>query len=106
VLWPGCSAVVFWLEHVSETTRLLERVVHDGGLLGKHIEVSRGSDLGYPRAARAEDGALIDLLNEVTTSLKLLFVDCRLRLWPGTRQSRCTKDGQNSRKHKNQRLPY
>jgi hypothetical protein len=59
VLLPGRSAVVFWLEHVSGTTRLLARVVHDGGLLGKPIEVSRGSDLGYPHAARAADGVLI-----------------------------------------------
>lgn len=59
VLLPGRSAVVFWLEHVSGTTRLLARVAHDDGLMEKPIEVSRGSDLGYPHAARAADGVLI-----------------------------------------------
>jgi hypothetical protein len=59
VLLPGRLAVVFWLEHVSGTTRLLARVAHDDGLMEKPIEVSRGSDLGYPHAARAADGVLI-----------------------------------------------
>lgn len=59
VLLPGHSVVVFWLEHVSGTTGLLARVVHGDGLMEKPVEVSRCSDLGYPHASRAADGALI-----------------------------------------------
>jgi hypothetical protein len=46
---------VFWLERVSGTTRLLARTVHDDGMMETPIEVSRGSDLGYPHAARGPD---------------------------------------------------
>jgi hypothetical protein len=59
VLLPGHSAVVLWLEHVSGTTRLLVRAVHEDGVMETPTEVSRGSDLGYPHAARAADGILI-----------------------------------------------
>jgi hypothetical protein len=58
-LLPGRSAVVFWLERVSETTRLLARTVHDDGMMETPVEVSRGSDLGYPHAARGPDSILI-----------------------------------------------
>jgi hypothetical protein len=59
VLLPGRSAVAFWLERVSGTTRLLARAVHHDGMMGTPIEVSRGSDLGYPHAARVADAILI-----------------------------------------------
>jgi hypothetical protein len=59
VLLPGRSAVAFWLERVSGTTRLLARAVHDDGMMETPVEVSRGSDLGYPHAARAGDAILI-----------------------------------------------
>ena len=58
-LLPGRSAVVFWLERVPGTTRLLARTVHDDGMMETPIEVSRGSDLGYPHAARGPDSILI-----------------------------------------------
>jgi hypothetical protein len=59
VLLAGHSAVAFWLERVSGTTRLLARTVHDDGMMETPIEISRGSDLGYPHAARAADAFLI-----------------------------------------------
>jgi hypothetical protein len=59
VLLPGHSAVVLWLEHISGTTRLLARGVQEDGVMETPTEVSRGSDLGYPHAARAADGILI-----------------------------------------------
>ena len=58
-LLPGRSAAVFWLERVSGTTRLLARTVHEDGMMETPIEVSRGSDLGYPHAARGPDSILI-----------------------------------------------
>ncbi len=59
VLLPGPSPVAFWLERVSGTTRLLAGTVHDDGMMETPIEVSRGSDLGYPHAARAADAILV-----------------------------------------------
>lgn len=59
VLLPGRSAVAFWLEHSSGTTQLLARTVYEDGAMEKPIEVSRGSDLGYPHTARAAGGVLI-----------------------------------------------
>jgi len=59
VLIPGHSAVAFWLEHLSGTTRLLARAVHDDGVMETPVEVSRGTDLSYPHAASATDGILI-----------------------------------------------
>ena len=54
------AVVAFWLEHFSGTTQLLlARTVHEDGAMDEPIEVSRGSDLGYPRAARAAGGVLI-----------------------------------------------
>jgi uncharacterized membrane protein YecN with MAPEG domain len=59
VLLPEHSAVAFWLEHLSGTTRLLARAVHEDGVIETPVEVSRGSDLAYPHAASATDGILI-----------------------------------------------
>jgi hypothetical protein len=59
VLLPGRSAAAFWLERVSGATRLLARVVHDEGMMETPVEVSRGSDLGYPHAARAAGAIFI-----------------------------------------------
>ena len=59
VLIPGHSAVAFWLERFSGTTRLLARTVHDDGMMETPIEVSHGSDLGYPQAARGSDSILV-----------------------------------------------
>jgi hypothetical protein len=59
VLLPGRSAAAFWLERVSGTTRLLVRAVHEDGMLEMPIEVSHGSDLGCPHAARGAGAILI-----------------------------------------------
>ena len=59
VLLPGNSAFAFWLEHGSGTSRLLMRSVHDDGMIETPIEVSHGSDLGYPQAVRAADAVFI-----------------------------------------------
>lgn len=59
VLLPERAAVAFWLERFSGTTQLLARTVHEDGAMDEPIEVSRGSDLGYPHAARAAGGVLI-----------------------------------------------
>ena len=59
VLLPGRSAVAFWLEHSSGRSRLLARTVYENGAMESPIEVSRGTDLGYPHAARTSDGILI-----------------------------------------------
>jgi hypothetical protein len=59
VLLPGHSAVAFWLEHGSGASHLLMRSVHDDGMMETPIEVSRGSDLGYPHAVRAADAVFI-----------------------------------------------
>jgi len=59
VLIPGHSAVAFWLERFSGTTRLLARIVHDDGKMETPIEVAHGSDLGYPQAARGLDNILV-----------------------------------------------
>jgi hypothetical protein len=58
-LLPGRSAAAFWLEHLSGTTRLLARTVHQDGVMETAIEITRSSDLGYPHAARLPDGILI-----------------------------------------------
>jgi hypothetical protein len=59
VLSPGHSAVAFWLEHAAGTTRLLMRSVHEDGVMEQPLEVTRGSELGYPHVARMVDGILI-----------------------------------------------
>jgi uncharacterized membrane protein YecN with MAPEG domain len=59
VLLPEHSAVAVWLEHLSGTTRLLARAVHEDGVIETPVEVSRGSDMAYPHAASATDGILI-----------------------------------------------
>ena len=59
VLLPGNSAFAFWLEHGSGTSRLLMRSVHDDGMIETPIEVSHGSDLGYPQAVRAANAVFI-----------------------------------------------
>ena len=59
VLSPEHSAVAFWLEHASGTTRLLMRSVREDGVMEQPLEVTRGSELGYPHAARTVDGILV-----------------------------------------------
>jgi hypothetical protein len=63
VLLPGHSSVVFWLERVSGTTRLLARAVDEDGGMEMPIEITRGLDLGYPHATRAADSILITWAN-------------------------------------------
>jgi hypothetical protein len=58
-LSPEHSAVAFWLEHASGTTRLLMRSVHEDGVMEQPLEVTRGSELGYPHVARTIDGILV-----------------------------------------------
>jgi len=59
VLSPEHAAVAFWLEHASSTTRLLMRKVHEDGVMEQPVEVTRGSELGYPHVARMVDGILV-----------------------------------------------
>ena len=67
-LLPGHSAVAFWLEHFSGMTRLLARAVHEDGVIETPIEVSRGSDLGFPHTARVADGILITWAERTSVS--------------------------------------
>ena len=62
------SALAFWLEHRSGTTRLLGRRVRDDKTLGVPFEVARGSGLGYPHAVRSGTNALITWAEEAPTS--------------------------------------
>jgi len=59
VLLPEHSAVAFWLENESGTTRLLARHVRNDSLLDGPFELSRGGNIGYPHAARSTDGILL-----------------------------------------------
>jgi hypothetical protein len=59
VLSPGHSAFAFWLAHASGTTRLLMRSVHEDGVMEQPLEVTRGSELGYPHVARTVGGILV-----------------------------------------------
>ena len=59
VLSPGHSAVAFWLERASGTTRLLMRSVHEDGVMEQPLEVTRGSELGYPHVVGMVDGILV-----------------------------------------------
>jgi hypothetical protein len=59
VLLPGNSAVAFWLENDAGTARILARRFHNNDVLGAPFELSRGANLGYPHAVRADDGILL-----------------------------------------------
>jgi hypothetical protein len=68
VLETAQSALGFWLEHSSGTTRLVGRRVRDDKTLGVPFEVARGSGLGYPHAIRSGTNALVTWTEESPTS--------------------------------------
>jgi hypothetical protein len=68
VLLPGNSAVAFWLENDSGTARILERRIRNNTVLDAPFELSRGGNLGYPHAVRADDGILLTWTEKDTVS--------------------------------------
>ena len=68
VLETTQSALAFWLEHSSGTTRLVSRRVRDDKTLGVAFEVARGSSLGYPHTVRFGSNALVTWAEESPTS--------------------------------------
>jgi hypothetical protein len=68
VLLPQHSALAFWLENRSGTTRLLGRSVRDEAILGTPFEVANGQRLGYPHAVRAGNEVFVTWAEEKPTS--------------------------------------
>lgn len=68
VLQPGHSALAFWLENNSGTTRLLGKPVRDNKTLDAPLEVARGTGLGYPHAVRAGKEVFVTWAEEKPTS--------------------------------------
>lgn len=77
VLLPGRSALAFWVENKSGTTRLLGRRVHDGGTLEPSFEVVRGTGLGYPHAVRSAKGAVVTWAAEYSKTVHFAIVESR-----------------------------
>jgi hypothetical protein len=75
VLLPGRSAVAFWVENKSGTTRLRGRRVHDAGTLEPPFEVARGVGLGYPHAARLAKGAAVTWADEGSRRIHFATVE-------------------------------
>jgi hypothetical protein len=58
-LLPDGSAVVVWLENESGTTRILARRVQFDGIAENALELARGTNIGYPHAARTAAGIVV-----------------------------------------------
>jgi hypothetical protein len=79
VLLPGRTALAFWVENKSGTTRLLGRRVHDGGTLEPSFEVVRGTGLGYPHAVRSAKGAAVTWADEGSKTIHFATVESKPR---------------------------
>lgn len=77
VLLPDRTALTFWVENKSGTTRLLGRRVHDGGGLEPTFEVARGAGLGYPHAVRSGKGAAVTWADEGSKKVHFAAVESR-----------------------------
>jgi hypothetical protein len=73
VLLPRRSALAFWLENKSGTTRLLGRRVHEDRTLETPFEVARGVGLGYPHAVRSAKGVVVTWADEKPSSQMIHF---------------------------------
>jgi hypothetical protein len=58
VLLPENSGAAFWLEREAGAAKLMALNVGDGNTVGAPFELSRGANLGFPHAARAQTAAL------------------------------------------------
>jgi hypothetical protein len=79
VLLPGRTALAFWVEKKSGTTRLLGRRVHEGGTLEPAFEVARGAGLGYPHTVRSAKGAAVTWADEGTKKIHFATIESRPR---------------------------
>jgi len=59
VLLPENSGAAFWLEREAGAAKLMALNVGDGNTLGAPFELSRGANLGFPHAARANGGIVV-----------------------------------------------
>jgi hypothetical protein len=59
VLLPKSDAIAFWLESESGAARLVARTVKHDNTMNAPLELYRGTNLGYPHAARAHEGVLV-----------------------------------------------
>jgi hypothetical protein len=75
VLLPERTALAFWVENKSGTTRLLGRRVHDSGTLEPSFEVARGVGLGYPHTVRLAKGAAVTWADEGSKKIQFATVE-------------------------------
>lgn len=68
VLLPNRSALAFWLDSASGTTRLTSRRVRDYEKLDTPFEVTHGPGLGYPHAVRAGNDVFVTWAEESPVS--------------------------------------
>jgi hypothetical protein len=68
VLLPEHSALAFWLENKTGTTRLLQRRVRMGGTMDTASEIAHGRGLGYPHCARVDKNVFVTWAEESPSS--------------------------------------
>lgn len=59
VLLPRDSGAAFWLERDSGAAKLMALTVGESNTIGAPFELSRGTNMGYPHAVRANGGILV-----------------------------------------------
>lgn len=74
-LLQGRSALAFWLENKSGTTRLLGRRVQDDKNLEPPFEITRGSGLGYPHVVRTGKRVFITWADEKASEIHFAVLE-------------------------------